>query len=83
LQVLLEIIANGADISAILSPFFVLYDLRVAYSHLTSESRATEILEQVTNRLGLDSASGLLEIYRCLSKALGASYEKLLTIVRK
>ncbi len=81
LQALLETIANGADIASILSPFFVLYDLRVAYSHLTSNDRAAEILKTVTDRLGIDPASEFLEIYRHLSKALAASYEALVTIV--
>jgi hypothetical protein len=75
LQALLEPIAKGADIPAILSPFFVLYDLRVAYSHLKSDDSATEILKTVTDRLGIDRTSGLLEIYSHLSKALAASYE--------
>jgi hypothetical protein len=81
LQALLETIATGADISALLSPFFVLYDLRVAYSHLKSDDSATEILKTVTDRLGIDRTSGLLEIYSRLSKALAASYEKLGTVV--
>lgn len=81
LQALLETIANGADIPAILSPFFILYDLRVAYSHLTSDDRATEILKTVTSRLGIDPAAGLIEIYRRLSGTLAASYEELITIV--
>jgi hypothetical protein len=51
--------------------------------HSQRRNHATEILEQVTKRLGIDSASGLLDIYRCLLKALGASYEKLVTIVRE
>jgi hypothetical protein len=81
LQAVLETIADGADIPAILSPFFVLYDLRVAYSHLTSDDRATEMLKTVTGRLGINPASGLLEIYPALLKALAASYEKIMTIV--
>jgi hypothetical protein len=82
LLMLLETIAKGADLPAILSPFFVLYDLCVAYSHLTSDDRATEILKTVTVRHGIDPASGLLEIYRHLIKALAASYEKLVAIVQ-
>jgi hypothetical protein len=81
LQALLETIANGADIRTILSPFFVLYDLRVAYSHLASDERASEILKTVTDRLDIDHASGLHQIYDRLSNALIAAYEKLVTIV--
>jgi hypothetical protein len=81
LQTLLEIVAPKACIPDILSPFYVLYDLRVAYSHLTSDDRAKDILNTVTSRLGIDPASGLIEIYRALAKALAASYEKLVVIV--
>ncbi len=82
LQALIETVAKGGeDVSAIMSPFFVLYDLRVAYSHLTSEDHADEILEKVTDRLGIDVKSGLLEIYSHLLKALSASYERLVMIV--
>src|SRR5207245_1711996 len=44
LQALLETIGNGADVPGTLSPFFVLYDLRVAYSHLTPDDHAATIL---------------------------------------
>jgi YgiT-type zinc finger domain-containing protein len=77
LQAFLETLTNDADVPAILSPFFVLYDLRVAYSHLQSDDRATEVLKTITDRLGIARASGLLEIYSCLTKAMAASYEKL------
>jgi len=82
LQALLESIPEATDISATLSPFFVLYDLRVAYSHLTSDDRATEILKNVIDRLGIDPSSGLLDIYRELTKALAATYEKLVSILK-
>lgn len=81
LQALLETVANGADVAKILSPFFVLYDLRVAYSHLKSDDRAAEMLKTVTDRLSIADTSDLLEIYGSLSKALTRSYEELVTIV--
>lgn len=81
LQALLETVTKDADIPAILSPFFALYDLRVAYSHLKSDDRATEVLKTVTDRLGIDATSSLMEIYPCLTNALATSYETLLTIV--
>ncbi|MCW5608896.1 MAG: hypothetical protein KIT26_12730, partial [Nitrosomonas sp.] len=37
LQLVMEQIANPDDVSNIVSPFYVLYDLRVAYSHLGSK----------------------------------------------
>jgi len=81
IQLLLETVARGADVASMLSPFFVLYDLRVAYSHLTSDNRRADILKSVTDRLELDATSGLLEIYDKLTRALISSYESLATIV--
>jgi len=81
LQAVLETIANGADIPKFLSPFYVLYDLRVAYSHLTSAEKAKKILESVMQRLGIASASGLMEVYGRLSQELSSSFEKLIKII--
>jgi hypothetical protein len=39
LQTALESVCSNADVSKFLSPFFTLYDLRVAYSHLTPPRR--------------------------------------------
>jgi hypothetical protein len=82
LQTLIETVGNGADIPVILTPFFILYDLRVASSHLTSDNHATDVLKSVTDRLGIDPASSLLDIYRELTKTLSESYEKLVAIVQ-
>lgn len=82
LQGLLQSIANGADIPKLLSPFYVLYDLRVVYSHLASAEKAKNILGSVTGRLGLDAGVGMLEIYSRLLQELMSSFEKLTAIVR-
>jgi hypothetical protein len=82
LQAVLEPIAGGADIPKLLSPMYVLYDIRVAYSHLTSTEKSREILKTVTARLSIDEASNLVEIYRSLLEALLSSYEKLTSIVK-
>jgi hypothetical protein len=81
LQALLETLPHSTPVSTILSPLFVLYDLRVAYSHLTSDDRANEVLVTVTMRLGIPTGSGLLEIYEALVRAMATSYEKLIEIV--
>jgi len=83
LQAVLESIEGEFDVPALLSPFFVLYDFRVACSHLTSDERAREIMKTVTDRLGVDPAAGLLEIYKSLSAALAASYTALANVVQR
>lgn len=81
LQLALEGLRTGADVGSMLSPFFVLYDLRVAYSHLTSVDTAKAMLKTVTDRLVLPEGSGLLDIYQQLTAGLTASYEKLIELV--
>ncbi|MCK4823188.1 hypothetical protein KA005_45930 [bacterium] len=63
LQGVMELLTDAEKVSKTLSPFYVLYDLRVAYSHLGSKEGSEEKLEFVTERLGLPSGSGLLDIY--------------------
>ena len=58
LQAVLTSIANDKEIANLLAPFYVLYDLRVAYSHLTPAATATAKLRLVTDRLGLETARG-------------------------
>lgn len=81
LQAVLESAFNAADISSLLSPLFVLYDLRVAYSHLTSADKSKEILKTVTHRLTLDETAGLLLIYERLMDQLANAFEKLTAII--
>jgi hypothetical protein len=81
LQALLETIAGDHDISTILSPFYVLYDLRVAYSHLSSDAGAQAKLKTVTDRLRIAEGSDLLTIYSTLTGELASSYEMLIGIV--
>ena len=81
LQAVLETIASGADISKLLSPLYVLYDLRVAYSHLNSKEGTEEKLKFVTDRLDMNASPNLIEIYRRLLQELSSSFEKLTEIV--
>lgn len=78
LQGVMEGWADGRyNVPAILRPLYVLYDLRVAYSHLTSADSATEILEKVINRLGLSDTATLSEIYDRLIVQLTKSFSDL------
>ena len=78
---MLEGVAPTRQISKQLSPLFVLYDLRVAYSHLASDEGAKETLKTVTDRLGLDESAGLYPIYDRLVHELSSSFEQLTEIV--
>jgi len=73
-QGILERVAPAHDVAKLVSPLYVLYDLRVAYSHLMSDQGATDTLEQVMTRLSLPSNSGLMETYDALVAALGAMF---------
>jgi hypothetical protein len=81
LQRILEHIADPTEISNLMSPFYILYDLRIAYSHLSSKEGNEEKQAHVNHRLGLSSEAGLNEIYEKLIDALINSMEKLAKIV--
>ena len=77
LQKLTEMVAPGSDAASIMSPLYVLYDLRVAYSHLGSHEGQEEKLRFVRQRLKLMDESGLFEIYDTLLPALRSAFEAL------
>jgi len=83
LQLVMEQIANPDDVSNIISPFYVLYDLRVAYSHLGSKIGNEEKLQFVRERLEGVQDAGLLEIYNVLIDELGNSYDKFTAFVKE
>lgn len=81
LQGVLERTAPASDVATMLSPLYVLYDMRVAYSHLTSAARAKKVMKTVTDRLGLSETAGLAAIYDELLKQLMASFATLRDIL--
>jgi hypothetical protein len=82
LQGVLERALPSEDIKGILSPLYVLYDLRVAYSHLTSVEKQREILQTVMDRLGMDGNANLFDFYTHLIEELIAMFERLAELVR-
>jgi hypothetical protein len=74
LQALLEDANPKADIHNAMSPLYVLYDLRIAYSHLASDSSQEKQLAAIRQRLGLDSDAGLFAIYDAILPALARSF---------
>ena len=80
LQTILQTVAPTENISDLMSPLYVLYDLRVAYSHLTSGSSAP-ILPSVTSRLGLANDASLQEIYAVLIDGLIVTFKGMGNVV--
>lgn len=80
LEAILESIAPTADISSTMLPFYVLYDFRVACSHLTSGGEGST-MESVKKRLGLDLKADLSSIYQKLISRMADSFEKMTIIV--
>lgn len=81
LQGFMERAVPREDINSLLSPLYVLYDLRVAYSHLTSAERQREVFQTVVDRLGVDASVGLTDLYDSLMGALIAMFELLAELV--
>ena len=81
LQKLLEKSSPMSNISEMMSPFYVLYDLRVAFSHLGSEKGSQESLQYVQKRLALGESAGLLDIYDRLIVELSAAFKKITAVV--
>ena len=83
LQGIMEYVAGDEDIASIMSPFYVLYDLRVAYSHLGSKDGSDERLKYVRERLGLGENAQLQEIYKAIVAQLAGSFNHLAEIINK
>lgn len=81
LQALLETVGPTPDIHALMSPFFVLYDLRVAYSHISS-SGDDKLPDSIYERLGLPVGASLAALYDRLVEQMIASYEAFVDFLR-
>lgn len=79
----MENIASEENISSTMCPFYVLYDLRVAYSHLGSKDGSEERLKSVKERLGLKTDSQLNGIYDAIVDQLSSSYTQLTNVVNR
>jgi hypothetical protein len=81
LQKLFEHEFPHQNIATVVSPLFVLYDLRVAYSHLTSKEKREKILSFCCERLGFKEIPlKFNDIYTQVIKAVTQSYERLAEI---
>jgi hypothetical protein len=73
---------GAADASALMLPFFVLYDFRILMCHLTSDETQEKSLASINERLGIDPASTRLDlIYFALLPKITASLESILALI--
>lgn len=82
LQALLGTVGAAPDVHTLMSPFYVLYDLRVAYSHISSTG--DDILpDSIYARLELPTGSNLSALYGRLVERMIASYEAFIRLLRQ
>jgi hypothetical protein len=81
LQAVLETVDAAGAVAAALMPFYVLYDLRVAYSHLTSRKRREKLLSSSAARLGIASGAKLEESYGVLIDKIVAALDALTAMI--
>ena len=80
LQTILQALAPSDDVATLMSPLYVLYDLRVACSHLTAASSSSK-LATVTARLSLPVDASLSKIYAELLDGLLGAFDGMAKIV--
>ncbi len=84
LELFLKLITNNEDeIKVLMTPFYILYDLRVAYSHLGSKKGSEDKIISVKERLNLNSESNLLDIYSILVRELNKSFNCFIEIIKE
>lgn len=77
LQALLETVEPSSAVSLLMSPFYVLYDLRVVYSHLSTAGGGA-LPDSIFDRLDLLPTVDLAVLYERLIERLSSSYEGLI-----
>ena len=81
LQALLGSVGDAPQVNGLMSPFYTLYDFRVAYSHLGSVAGSAVTMRKVTDRLELAEDADLQTIYDQLLAKMTASYVALTKIL--
>lgn len=82
LQALLESVDDKGQVHGLMSPFYILYDFRVAYSHLGSAEGSEARMKTVTDRLSLAGGAELFDVYDRLLAGMTASYTALTALVQ-
>lgn len=82
LQAVLETVDSNGIVSKALLPFYVIYDLRIAYAHLISDRRQKELISSAAERLALPADSPLADIYNALVDAMIKALDTLTAVVQ-
>jgi hypothetical protein len=77
LQRILELTFTGSEVSSLMAPLFVLYDLRVAYSHLGSEEGKDKRVQSIHERLSLDGQFDFIAAYKKIIHELADTFKAL------
>ena len=77
LQRILELTFTGAEVSSLIAPLFVLYDLRVAYSHLGSEEGKNKRFQSIQERLSLVGQFDFSAVYKKIIHELADAFKTL------
>ncbi len=78
-ELFIKEILGLADSYEIMTPFYVLYDLRILHGHLSDDSFNSEY-NSCKTRLGLENAAADLEVYQILIQKLIDSYVKIIEL---
>ena len=81
LQLLLEKECSESNISIILSPMYVAYDLRIANAHLTSTERTKDIMNSVKKRLLIETDAEFVVTYSALIGLLKKLFDDLKKVI--
>ena len=82
LQAILQHLAPSDDVATLMSPLYVLYDMRILYSHLTSASNSP-LLKTVAARLALAEDASIFDIYSNLLDGLITTFTGMINILAK
>lgn len=75
--------AEVQNASELMSPLFVLYDLRVAFKHLVPTEKQEATKQSAIQRLGLTVGASLETIYNTVCEKLQWAFEQMTVAVRK
>lgn len=81
LQALLGSVGNPETVHCLMSPFYTLYDFRVACSHMISIETSADMMRTVTDRLDVPEDVDIQTLYDALIAAMTTSYTALSKIV--
>ncbi|UTH48011.1 hypothetical protein KBW81_15180 [Loktanella salsilacus] len=81
LSAIIANLSNQDTANSIMLPFFTIYDLRIAFQHLTSADKKGELLNSVLTRLNLSNDASIKNIYDSTVRLMNKSYKEISGIV--